>query len=99
MSPARIDLNGSCVRHSGWLGSELPYAVDGKGDLEVDRLLAPQRAVVVEHRNALLDGYVVGTAGGGRAHDTAQSYCQYPGVHPHEPSCNAQFPLVHTDVG
>jgi hypothetical protein len=37
----------------GMLGSERPDAVDGKEELEVERLLGPQGAVVVEGGDAL----------------------------------------------
>ena len=52
-SPARADLNGSWSFHSGCFGASDLHAIDGKCQLEVHRLLGPQRAVVVERRDPL----------------------------------------------
>ena len=46
----------------GMLRRQRLDAVEGERELDVDRLLAPQRAVVVEHGDALGDGHEVGAA-------------------------------------
>ncbi len=62
MSPARTDLNGSLVFHSGcWFDLRL-HLVDGKRELVVDRLLDPQRAVIVEGGDALGRRHIVGSS-------------------------------------
>src|SRR5215813_6335278 len=48
--------------HCRILLGEFPDACDEKENLHLQRLLAPERSVVVEHRNALCRGYEVGTA-------------------------------------
>src|SRR5882724_8003455 len=53
----------------GMLLRHRPQAVERESGLKIDRLLAPQCAVVVEGGDALLDGNEVGTALGGHARD------------------------------
>ena len=45
------DLNGSWSFHSGCFWCENLHAIHGKRQLEIHRLLGPQRAVVVERRD------------------------------------------------
>ena len=55
-------LNGCLSFHSGCFGASALTRSSSEDELEVDRLLAPQRAVVVEHRDALLGRHEVGRA-------------------------------------
>ena len=48
-------------------GREGLYPVHGKDKLNIDRLLAPERAVVVENRDAFLRSHELRTAGSGHA--------------------------------
>ena len=52
-SPASSVLNGSFVFHSGCCGAERLHPVESKGHLEVEGLLGPERAVVVEDGDPL----------------------------------------------
>ena len=52
MSPLSSDANGSFVFHSGCCGASALTRSKREGKLEVDRLLGPQRAVVVEGGDA-----------------------------------------------
>ena len=56
MSPSSTALNGCLSFHSGCAGAMRLDAVEREGELDVHRLFAPQRAVVVEGGDALVGG-------------------------------------------
>ena len=62
MSPSSTALNGCVSFHSGMLRRQRLDPVEGEGELGVHRLLGPQRAVIVEHGDALGFGHEVGRA-------------------------------------
>ena len=57
---------GLAVHPTGLLRRQGANAVEGEGELGVDRLLHPERAVVVEHGEPLLGRHEVGPAVGRR---------------------------------
>ena len=63
MSLASTDLNGSGRLPLGMLRRHRLDPVDREDELEVDRLLGPQRAVIVEGGDALGHRHEVGAAG------------------------------------
>ncbi len=63
MSPSSTALKGCVVFHSGCSGAIALHPVEGEEELEVHRLLSPQRAVVVEDGDALGRGHEVRAAG------------------------------------
>ena len=56
----------------GMLRRERLHAIEREGELEIDRLLGPQRAVVVEHRDARGRRYEILAAFRGDARDEVQ---------------------------
>ena len=60
VSPAMMRLEGLGVLPLRVLGRERPDPVQREGDLEIDRLLGPERAVVVEDSDALGRRHEVG---------------------------------------
>ena len=63
---------GLLSRPLGVLRRQRPHALDGEEQLEIRRLLGPQGAVVVEHRDALSGRTVVGMRRIGGALDEVQ---------------------------
>ena len=61
-SPSIAALKGCVVFHSGWAGAKRPDSIQCENELKVQRLFGPQRAVVVEDRNALCRLHIVGAA-------------------------------------
>ena len=59
MSPSSTAANGCLVFHSGCIGASDLHAVEREGQLHIHRLLDPERAVIVEGRDALLDRHEV----------------------------------------
>ena len=63
---------GLAVRPAGLLRREGANPVEGEGELGVDRLLHPERAVVVEHGEALLGRHEVGPTFGRRGFEEVE---------------------------
>ena len=61
-SPLSSDANGCLSFHSGCCGRERLHAVQREEQLEIHRLLGPERAVVVEDGDALGRRHEVGRA-------------------------------------
>ena len=62
MSPSSTALNGCVSFHSGCDGGLGLDAVEREGELGVHRMLDPQRAVIVEHGDALRLRHEIGRA-------------------------------------
>ena len=66
MSPSSTALNGCLVFQPGFCGASA-LTRSSEGELDIHRLLDPERAVVVEGRDALVDGNEVRSACASRA--------------------------------
>ena len=68
-SSSSTALNGCFVFHSGCFGGQRLDPIDREHDLEIHRLLGPQRAVVVEGGDALVERHEIRAALGRDARD------------------------------
>ena len=68
-SSSSAALNGCFVFQSGCFAAQRLDAIDRKDDLDIHRLLGPQRAVVVEGGDALVERHEIRAAGRGHARD------------------------------
>ena len=65
-SPPRTALKGSSVFHSGWSGASCFKPIEREHGLRVERVLGPQRAVLVEGGDAVFGGHEPGRVRGRR---------------------------------